>query len=132
VTRADRTTVVVTNDPVRSGEEAVTLALNTQVPRPALPVPTAPPPVRMAAQPLPGASPAGQTIQLAAAPTAYEAEAHWQQLVAAYPELSGFRKIVIPAVVNARQVYRLRASAPGAHAYCSALRRRGQDCFNVI
>lgn len=132
VTRADRTTVVVTNDPVRSGEEAVTLALNTQVPRPALPVPTAPPPVRMAAQPLPGASPAGQTIQLAAAPTAYEAEAHWQQLVAVYPELGGFRKIVIPAVVNARQVYRLRASAPGAHAYCSALRRRGQDCFNVI
>lgn len=134
VTRADRTTVVVTNDPVRSGEEAVTLALNTQAPRPVMPVPIAPRPVQLAAQstPVPVAPASGQTIQLAAAPTAYEAEAHWQQLVATYPELGGFRKVVIPAVVNSRQVYRLRASAPGAHAYCSALRRRGQDCFNVI
>ncbi|MFY8193596.1 MAG: L,D-transpeptidase, partial [Novosphingobium sp.] len=110
---------------------AVTLALNPQAARPVLPA-AAPPPVRLAAQAGPGALTTGQTIQLAAAPTAYEAEAHWQQLVATYPELGGFRKVVVPAVVNARQVYRLRASAPGAHAYCSALRRRGQDCFNVI
>jgi len=73
----------------------------------------------------------GQTIQLAAAPTASEAEAQWLALVSAYPELAGFRKVVIPAVVGSRQFYRLRASAPGAHAYCASLKRAGQDCFSV-
>lgn len=127
ITRADATTVVVTNDPVRSDEGAVTLALATQVPGV-----IARPEVRLAATAaMPQAGGPGQTIQLAAATSPAEAEAHWLRLVSLHPELSGFRKIVVPAVVGSRRFYRLRASAPGAHAYCSSLKRAGQDCFNV-
>ncbi|MFY7837668.1 MAG: hypothetical protein ACOVQ0_15445 [Novosphingobium sp.] len=73
----------------------------------------------------------GQTIQLVAALSPAEAEAHWQGMVARHPELAGFRKVVVPAVVGTRRYWRLRATAPGAHAYCASLRRAGQDCFNV-
>lgn len=127
ITRADATTVVVTNDPVRSDESAITLALATQMPGV-----VAKPEVRLAGTAaMPQAAGPGQTIQLAAATSPAEAEAHWLGLVALHPELSGFRKSVVPAVVGSRRFYRLRASAPGAHAYCSSLKRAGQDCFNV-
>ncbi len=137
LTRADSTTVVVTNEAVQSDEMAITLALNTQSP-PAI-VPGVPIPLRpaLAAGPLPvqparpSMSGPGQTIQLAAALSPAEAEAHWQDLVSLHPELATFRKSVIPAVVGSRQYYRLRASAPGAHAYCATLRRAGEDCFRV-
>lgn len=134
LTKAANTTVVVMNEAVRTNEAAVTLALNMQRPQPVLP--GIAPQVKLAvAQPTPPA-PApvageGQTIQLAAAQTAGEAEAHWLALVAAHPELAGFRKTVIPAVVGSRQFYRLRASAPGASAYCAALKRAGTDCFTI-
>lgn len=143
LTKADATTVVVTNEAVRSDESAITLALNTQTPRPVAPglpptpalagIPVAPVlanpvPPQVAA---PRISGPGQTIQLAAATSPGEAEAHWAGLVAQHPELAGFRKSVVPAVVGARQFYRLRASAPGAHAYCTTLKRAGQDCFRV-
>ncbi|HQS96858.1 MAG: hypothetical protein B7X90_07460 [Novosphingobium sp. 17-62-19] len=149
LTKADATTVVVTNEAVRSDEGAITLALNTQTPRPALPGLVPPPESALAERPSPTqvlpvpASPVllqvaaprfsgpGQTIQLAAATSPGEAEAQWAELVAQHPELAGFRKSVVPAVVGARQFYRLRASAPGAHAYCAALKRAGQDCFRV-
>jgi L,D-transpeptidase catalytic domain len=130
LTRADATTVVVTNDAVGSDEGAITLALGTQGQVPAV-VPSKPE-VRLAAAPVRMAfAGPGQTIQLAAAITLAEAEAHWQDLVSQHPELAGFSKAVIPAVVGSRRFYRLRASAPGAHAYCASLKRSGQDCFNV-
>lgn len=130
LTRAHSTTVVVTNDVVRSDQNAITLALGTQVP--VLPSAAQKPEVLLAAAPAPAPFPGpGQTIQLAATTSPAEAEAHWQGLVSLHPELSGFRKIVIPAVVGTRRFYRLRASAPGAHAYCASLKRTGQDCFNV-
>ncbi|MEO0033415.1 MAG: hypothetical protein RIS94_3173 [Pseudomonadota bacterium] len=117
LTRAEATTVVVTDAAAGSGAQAVALALGTQGPRPVLAA----------------AAPAGgQTIQLAAAPSPGEAEARWGELVLLHPELATFRKAVIPAVVGVRQVYRLRASAPGARAFCASLKRAGEDCFNVI
>ena len=134
LTRADSTTVVVTNEAIRSEDTAITLALNTQNPQSISPVP---PPLQkpeaaLAAVTVPvKLTGAGQTIQLAAATSPDEAETRWQALVARYPALAGFRKSVIPAVVRSRQYYRLRASAPGAHAYCAALKRSGQDCFTV-
>jgi hypothetical protein len=132
LTRADATTVVVTNEPLRSDQGALTLALDTQAPRPVVPGVQAPPRVMVAAAPAqPVWAGPGQTIQLAAAITPAEAEARWLDLVSAYPELVAFRKSVVPAVVGARRFYRLRASAPGAYAYCASLRRAGQDCFNV-
>ena len=78
------------------------------------------------------APPAGsQTIQLAAALTPEDAASQWQALSARTPALRKMQMAVIPAVVGGRQYYRLRASAPGAHATCSALKRDGIDCFAV-
>lgn len=140
LTRAASTTVVVTNEPIRSDEQAVQIAFNAESPR--TNVPGTQPQQGMLAQAAqtapvlnqsrPSLSGPGQTIQLAAAISPGEAEAHWQDLVSMHPELAGFQKVVIPAVVGTRRFYRLRASAPGAHAYCASLRRTGQDCFNVI
>ncbi|MBB3861033.1 hypothetical protein GGQ88_002305 [Novosphingobium hassiacum] len=130
LTRADATTVVVTNDAVDSDEGAITLALGTQGPVPAVVQPKPEVMLAAASARMAFAGP-GQTIQLAAATSPGEAEAHWQGLVSLHPELAGFRKVVIPAVVGSRQFYRLRATAPGAHAYCASLKRSGQDCFNV-
>lgn len=130
LTRAEATTVVVTNDAVESEEGAITLALGTQDEVPAVVQPK--PEVMLVAAPARMAFVRpGQTIQLVAATSAGEAEAHWQELVMLYPALSGFRKIVVPAVVGSRRFYRLRATAPGAHAYCASLKRSGQACFNV-
>ncbi len=132
LTNAAATTVVVTNEAVRSDAGAVTLALNAQGARPVMPSVPPQPAMAMAVAPAPvQLSGRGQTIQLAAATSVSEAEARWAGLVAAYPDLAGFHKAVIPAVVGQRQFYRLRASAPGAHAYCASLKRAGQDCFAV-
>lgn len=152
LTRAASTTVVVTNEPARSNADAMTLALNTQAPRAVVPQPSqtavavvpdalptgaalpvgAPPATTQPELPsLPQFAGRGQTIQLVAALSPAEAEAHWQGMVARHPELAGFRKVVVPAVVGTRRYWRLRATAPGAHAYCASLRRAGQDCFNV-
>lgn len=126
LTRADRTTVVITNAPLQSEEGAVTLALNVQGP--------AASPVQTAALELAALTPRlpNQTIQLVAAPSPREAESHWQGVVALHPELASFQKAIVPAVVGQRRYWRLRASAPGAHAVCGMLKRSGQDCFNVI
>ena len=147
LTKADATTVVVTNEAVQSDEGAITLALNTQAPRPVMPglpsqpalagIPVPPQVLPVQVDPIAPQSAAprfagpGQTIQLAAALSPAEAESHWQALVSLHPELASFRKVVIPAVVGSRQYFRLRASAPGAHAYCATLRRAGEDCFRV-
>lgn len=98
--------------------------------QPVLAPPTVAPTVAApaAVQPRPSAS---QTIQLTAATSPAEAEAHWARLRSAHPDLARFDKVIIPAVVGARRVYRLRASAPDARAFCAALNRAGEDCFNV-
>lgn len=155
LTQASRTTVLITNQPLASGDQARTLAFAMARPgvplaQPVVPpapqivpqsvtgeLPSMPPPARWVAN---RASPASaaqhpsaplQTIQLAAADRASAAEAHWARLVAARPELAGLHKVVIPAVVGSRVVYRLRVSAPGAHGVCTGLKNRGIPCFNV-
>ena len=72
-----------------------------------------------------------QTIQLMAALSSDQAKAHWEALAARRPELKGMQMAIIPAVVKGTQYYRLRASAPDAHATCTDLRRSGLDCFVV-
>ncbi|MEQ1497056.1 MAG: L,D-transpeptidase family protein [Novosphingobium sp.] len=144
LTRASATTVVITNDRLTSNGQARTLALNT--PMPHLPVLGAPQPQETqltkapaAAQPRIEALPldpvqlaaGGQTIQLAAAATPDEANAMWIRMIAVHPELARYQKAVIPAVVGSRKVYRLRATAPGAHSFCTSLKQRGGACFNV-
>ncbi|GGY97528.1 L,D-transpeptidase family protein [Novosphingobium colocasiae] len=142
LTRASTTTVVVTNEPVFSHMDAGTLALNTPVPQPAVPFRTpvrpqlaqaqvpAPVPAPVYAPPPRAVGPT-QTIQLAAAVSPAEADAHWASLISQHPALGDFEKQVVPAIVGSRRFYRLRASAPDAFAFCSSLRRAGEDCFNV-
>lgn len=135
LTHASSTTVVVTNESARSDDQARTLALAMPMPKPAGPaLATAQQPAkapRIEALPLVPVQAGGQTIQLAAAATRAEADARWNRLVALHPQLGGYQMVIIPAVVGSRQVYRLRASAPDAHAFCAALKRAGEDCFSV-
>lgn len=81
--------------------------------------------------PTPTAAGKGQTIQLAATLSPDHATAQWEQLSARRPELRAMQMVVIPAVVKGTQYYRLRASAPDAHATCRALKRAGIECFPV-
>jgi len=143
LTRASATTVVITNSPIKTDTYARALALNTPMPLPAVPAIAPQEPAAVLAN---GAAPLtprieilsidpaperSQTIQLTAAASAAEADAHWQRMLGAHPQLRQFHKTVIPAMVGSRRVYRLRATAPDAHAFCSSLRRDGQACFNV-
>jgi len=142
LTRAEATTIVISDTPIATFAHAGALALGSDTPLPGKVAPqlasvsraqTAPkiailPVIATAPQPRSGPS---QTIQLAAAITPAEADAHWAELLSLRPELSRFEKAVVPAVVGSRRFYRLRASAPGAFAVCSSLKQAGHDCFNV-
>lgn len=143
LTRPAATTVIITSMPVTSQAQARSIAYAAEAPRPSpspLPAPQPAPTATPHIEPLP-IDPAPidpvplqnppETIQLTAAPSPAEAQAHWSRLVARHPELRRFSVSVIQADVRARRVYRLRASAPGAYAFCNALQRAGEACFNV-
>ena len=69
--------------------------------------PGAPPPpsvVEGPSQPVPAGH---ELIQLAAASSQAEADAHWQRVVRAKPELAKMSKTVTSAIVNGQQYYRL-------------------------
>jgi len=148
ITGPTTTAVIVTDEPLPDAGVALALAQRSdavvpiapallQRERPALAsaAPAAPAPRLPAARTIP-ASPVAlagqQTIQLAAALSPAEAVAQWETLAGQRPELKGMRMAVIPAMVNGKQYYRLRASAPDAHATCKALKRAGVACFAVI
>ena len=96
---------------------------------PPSPIMPAPPPADAAAKP---PNPArGQTIQLAAAASQAEAEAHWARLIHTRPDLRRFEKTVEAATVKARPVYRLRISGADAHNVCLKLKSEGVGCFEV-
>lgn len=133
LTLAQASDAVVPIAPALLRRELPALAVAAPAPAPA--PASAPTPVRipaartMATGPLPAG---GQTIQLAAALSAAEASAQWKALSGQRPELRGMQMAIIPALVNGKQYYRLRASAPDAHATCKALKRAGIACFAVI
>ncbi len=127
LTKASSTVVVVANDRLGSHREALALAGGREVPPPLAPQPRLAGPAPQ--QPATGSV---QTIQLAAAPSAAGAAALWQRLQSEQPRLAALDEVIVPAVVNGRQVYRLRASAPAAHVLCSALRRNGVACLKVL
>lgn len=150
LTRASDTTVVIVNEAVRSDALARRLALSVQSPVQRGEGPAGDGAAVLAASAtggrsgdVPASQPAGiadsqietgagQTIQLAAALSPEEAEAHWDRLVSLRPELGRLQKTVVPAVVGSRRYFRLRASAPDAYAYCSRLKSAGIDCFKVL
>ncbi len=130
ITGFQSTLVLVTAEPVGNADTALALAGGQ-------PLPTARDArVELAAAavgpraPIPATGPV-HTIQLAAAPTPQGAAALWTTLSARRPELAGLTHQVVPAVVNARQVYRLRATGPGAAGLCSRLAGSGVPCFRV-
>jgi L,D-transpeptidase catalytic domain/SPOR domain len=93
------------------------------------PAPTPPPALASPAQ-VPAVG-TGETIQLAAAASQAEAEAHWAHLLRTYPDLSRFQKSVEAATVKSRPVYRLRISGADAQAVCVKLKSAGVSCFGV-
>jgi lipoprotein-anchoring transpeptidase ErfK/SrfK len=147
LTNASRTTVVIGDDPMETeaGAQQFALTANLKVHSALAPLadpkPVAPPAVKLAAvavaptpppiAPPPSRPNGGQTIQLTAAASQADAEAHWARLLSARPDLRRFEKTVEAAVVNARQVYRLRMSGPNAHEYCAKLKREGISCLNI-
>jgi hypothetical protein len=147
ITDMAATGVIIVEEPLAEADAALALAQRSdavvpitpallQRERPALASATpAPPAARLPAAraiPAPPTATAGQqTIQLAAALSPQEAAAQWEVLSGQRPELKAMRMAVIPAVVNGKQYYRLRASAPDAHATCKALKRAGIACFPV-
>jgi L,D-transpeptidase catalytic domain/SPOR domain len=157
LTNMNATTVVIGDDPLETEVSAQQFALTANLPvHSALAPPDDPPRIvppaiqwaRVAAPPppppiLPAPPPAvagplnapgsanGQTVQLAAAASQADAEAHWARLLRTRPDLSRFKKSVEPALVNSRQVYRLRLSGADAHKQCVKLKSEGIDCLNV-
>ncbi len=156
ITGSTSTAVIVVDEPLANEAEALALAQRTDALIPIDPellrreryalaqTPEQPaeraPAVRSIATPriagsLPPPAPMpalkGQTIQLAAALSADSAAAQWNELSERRPELREMQMAVIAAVVNGTQYYRLRASAPDAHAKCKALKRAGIECFAV-
>ncbi len=129
VTSYRTTAVLITRQSAHGAGQALALAGGApSVPR------AANRPIELAETPAVRALPAtagAQTIQLAASPSAEGAATVWQELIERRPELAGLQHAVIPATVNGRQVYRLRASGPDAHAVCSRLAANGGACFNV-
>ncbi|WP_284125444.1 L,D-transpeptidase family protein [Parerythrobacter aestuarii] len=126
------TGVIITNDPLATDEEALLLAQATDAKVPIDPRRLSPgkPDKRPAARSIPQRR-GDQTIQLIAALSSAEASAHWGKLLQRRPELGRMRMTIVPAVVNGRQYYRLRATASGAHSTCRDLKRSGIDCFPV-
>ncbi len=160
ITGSTSTAVIVVDEALASDAEALALARSTVAPVPidpellrrehsALARKSGMPSVRSPATrtipapsvaervptpaPAPAGTPAskGQTIQLAAALTPAGAAEQWEALSARRPELREMQMTVTPAVVNGTQYYRLRVSAPDAHATCKSLRRAGIACFPV-
>jgi hypothetical protein len=140
ITSYRSTAVLITQAPVRSAGTALALVGGgrtrpTSEPRVELAERTAPARVELAAREVapPAATIGGpvQTIQLAAAANSASAAGLWDDLVHRRPELSQLQHQVVPAVVNARQYYRLRATGPGAAAICKRAASEGMACFRV-
>jgi hypothetical protein len=72
-----------------------------------------------------------RTIQLAATSDLEQAENLWKDLVERQPRLAQLEHEVLQAQVHSRQIYRLRASGPGAAAICRGAASSGVDCFAV-
>ena len=148
LTRTGDTLVVIRNEGMANAEQARGLALAVQPPKPVQPAPIglayarvnlpndlgpamiAPGPIRRLIA-APSAPTNRQTIQLAAALSPQEAEAHWSRLLSLHTGLGRYDKTVEPVILGSRRYFRLRASGPDAFGYCSQLKGAGLDCFPV-
>ena len=78
------------------------------------------------------ASTGGALIQLGAFPSEASANAAWSALAKRFGYVATLGKVVQPATVNGRTVYRLRVNAGSANAasdICGRLKVAGEGCF---
>ena len=123
ITNFTSTVVLVTPERVHSAETALALVTGRAAPETLLAAERSRPAT-------PADGPHG-TIQLGAPDNPKAAQALWRDLAGRRSELAALDHAVIPAVVKGRQVFRLRASGPAAHALCSRLAGEGVPCLKV-
>lgn len=106
-------------------------SVSATVPQAAAPLraarPVAAPPPRV-----PGAGTGGTLVQLGAFPTEAAANVAWSAIAKRFGYVAGLGKLVQPATVNGRNVYRLRVNAGSAGAaadLCGRLKVAGEACF---
>ncbi|MEG8040430.1 SPOR domain-containing protein [Sphingomonas sp. LR60] len=89
-------------------------------------------PVSAPATQVSGASSGGAMVQLGAFPSQAVANGAWSQIARRFGYVATLEKIVQPAVVKGRTVYRLRVNAGNAAAasdLCARLKLAGEGCF---
>ena len=102
----------------------------------AVPAATAPlraqKPVTAPVAAVPGAASGGALVQLGAFPSEAAATAAWSAIAKRFGYVATLGKVVQPATVNGRTVYRLRVNAGSAGAasdICGRLKVAGENCF---
>ncbi|MEH3048618.1 SPOR domain-containing protein [Sphingomonas adhaesiva] len=81
---------------------------------------------------VPGAASGGALVQLGAFPSEAAATAAWSAIAKRFGYVATLGKVVQPATVNGRTVYRLRVNAGSAGAasdICGRLKVAGESCF---
>ncbi|MBW6528875.1 SPOR domain-containing protein [Sphingomonas sp. RHCKR7] len=81
---------------------------------------------------VPGAGTGGALVQLGAFPTEAAASVAWSAIAKRFGYVAALGKVVQPATVNGRSVYRLRVNAGSAGAaadLCGRLKVAGEACF---
>jgi hypothetical protein len=81
---------------------------------------------------VPGAGSGGAQVQLGAFPTQAAANAAWSAIAKRFGYVAELEKLVQPATVNGRNVYRLRVNAGSPRAatdLCGRLKVAGEPCF---
>lgn len=89
-------------------------------------------PVSAPAPQVSGASSGGAMVQLGAFPSQSVANGAWSQIARRFGYVATLEKVVQPAVVKGRTVYRLRVNAGNAAAaadLCARLKLAGEGCF---
>lgn len=116
-----------TPTPVASGAPSTSIAV------PAVSAPLrAQRPVSTPRATVPGAASGGTLVQLGAFPSEAVANAAWSQIARRFGYVGSLAKVVQPATVNGRTVYRLRVNAGSAAAaadICGRLKVAGEACF---
>ncbi len=81
-----------------------------------------------AVAPAAAAAPSGGLVQIGAYGTEAEANQAWAAVARRIPAVSGMNKIIVPAVVNGKNWFRLRVAAGGD---CSKFKSGGASCMVV-
>ena len=112
---------------VDAAPEAPVVAAPKQQPAPAAAAPKQAPAAPAPARPASG----GATVQLGAFSSQAGANNAWKALSTRFKYLSPLSHSVVPATVNGKTLYRLRAGGPDAKGLCGRLRVAGESCVVV-